>query len=148
MGRISNLFSLGLFLLFLVGCSANRPASRSLVVSFTAQEANAFAGGAIVRVQNPSTGIYSDIELSSSPYSVSIADGTWNIYFVGFSGPGDWQGATNCGGSTGVNLASSTTAINILIAPAICAGAPYSTIIAKKIGVWDQSLWNQTKWGP
>ncbi len=147
MGKISKNLMLFTCLAFFFACSGKKASPRTLEVFLGSLSSSSFAGGAIVRIENTSNGSYTDIELSSAPYTFSLQDGTWNIYFIGFDGPTQWQGTTNCGGAIGVNLTASTAEINITAKPALCAGAPYTELISGKTSTWDQALWGQAKWG-
>lgn len=147
MGMFSKTFFYLLLVSLLAGCSGKPSTPRNLEVSFAAEVAATASGGAIVRIQNAVTGTSVDVELSAPPFTVSVADGKWNFYFVGFAGPGAWAGGTQCGGALAVDLGPTTTDINITIGAAACASAPYPTLIATKVSNWDQAIWDQSKWG-
>ena len=146
MDKFSKFFLCLLLVCLLSSCSGKPSSSRNLEISFAAEVANE-SGGAIVRVQNAATGTFIDVELSAPPYTVSVADGIWNFYFVAFSGPTAWAGTTKCGGAPNLVLAPATTDINITISAGTCTSVPYPTIIATKVAIWDQAIWDQSKWG-
>lgn len=134
----------GCLLIGLTACSGKPAGSRDLEVTSNFLVSQDFVGGAIVRVENPSNSTFTDYDLSTPPFVVSIADGVWNIYVLGVTS----EGVAFCGGSSNLNLASDTASINISATEQNCDSAPYTTLKSKKIATWDQSLWDQAKWGP
>jgi hypothetical protein len=147
MGMPLKIFATFLIGIFLSGCTGKPASSRKLEVSFGALEAGNVGGGAILRVENAATGAYTDVDLTVPPFSVMVADGKWNFYFVGFLGPGSWAGGTECGGALGVTLGPTTSAIDITVNAGNCGSSPYTALIATKVSKWDKAIWNQAKWG-
>jgi hypothetical protein len=148
MGIVPKLTLFSLIFILVSACSKQQGSPRNLAVSVLNLGSSQFAGGALVRIENLADGTITESELTEAPYTVSLKDGNWNIYFVGFAGPSQWQGASYCGGAEGINLTPATLEVNITANLTNCSSEPYSTMIAGKTSTWDQAIWDQSTWGP
>jgi hypothetical protein len=81
-----------------------------------------------------------------------IPYGHWQLYMVGFEGPGTWSGNTYCGTIEDIIVDLPEMSLNIVINSSNCSSEPYSTMINDKQtagqGVWGSSLWGSGTWGP
>jgi hypothetical protein len=104
-------------------------------------------GGAILKLVNSTSGEVITMDLTTSPYTAIIPNGTWNMYIVGFVGPALWQGATYCGENS-KTLNGNDVDITINATTQTCSNSPYTLLIATKISAWDASLWDVSQWRP
>lgn len=111
-----------------------------------------FAGGASLKLVNAKTGEAVNHDLTY-PYRVLIPHGTWNMYLVGYEGPGAWSGPQQCGSLKNVDFYDPSVEVTIYVGTSNCTAEPFPSIIAEKTSSlpeaqWDNSQWDQAKWGP
>lgn len=147
MAMYSKILTCFLVAVLVSGCTGKPAKPRSLEINTSAIVVNNVDGGVVVRVENAVTGIYTDVSLTTAPFTVLVADGKWNFYLVGFFGPGEWGGTTECGGALDLELGPNTTDIDILVSNENCANSPYSTLISDKVSKWDSATWDTSTWG-
>jgi len=132
----------------LSGCSKNaKPRTFTLFSGRSSLNGIEILGGAILKLVNSTSGEVVTMDLTTSPYTAIIPNGTWSMYLVGFVGPSLWQGATYCG-ETNKTLDGNDLDITINALATNCANSPYKLLIATKISAWDSSLWDVSPWGP
>lgn len=140
-------------LLLLVACSQSKQSDTALVVSMSALVSDlSFPGGASLKLVNTKTGEVIKQDLSY-PYRVLIPHGTWSMYLVGYEGSDPWAGPQQCGSLLNVDFYNADAEVTILVGTSNCSADPFPSIIAEKtsslpVGQWENSQWDQAKWGP
>jgi hypothetical protein len=145
--KMSSFLALLIAALFLQSCSKQVEQARQLEISFGANTANTYPGGALLRMVNGSE--VRDMELISPPYTVTLPNGTWNFHFVGFEGTTLWQGTMRCGSALSVQLSGENREVNLNMLKSSCLdpNSPFPEMSATK-ATWNQTLWGQARWRP
>lgn len=132
-------------------CSKSaKPRNFKLVLGNITATGVSIDGGGGVKLVNTITKEELILKFKTAPYVVTIPNGTWDIYVVGYLGPGLWQGANYCGGITGKVLDGNDTDITINATQTNCLNSPYPALILKlnsenswDFGLWDQAIWSK-----
>lgn len=132
-------------------CSKSaKPRNFKLVLGAVTASGISIDGGGGVKLVNVTTKEELILKFKASPYVVTIPNGTWDIYAVGFQGPALWQGTTYCGGVVGKVLDGNDTDVTINATAANCLIDPYPILILKiksenswDTGMWDKAIWSQ-----
>ena len=107
-------------------------------------------GGAYVETSDISNNAKTIIKLDAE-YSAMIANGSYNLLFVTFTGPAQHGGLIYCGKVTNANFSASGESLNVTITKEACIQPIYSELIKKIIGNshfnWDSAKFDQGIWG-
>ncbi len=111
---------------------------------------NNFDGGALLRLVGG--GETHNFELTQSNV-IELPKGTWTIYFVGFAGPSNFTGGTDCRKLPNVVLSEDSHTINFAAGSNCINDTVASNMITTKNpdglkGTWGSSKWNDTLWAP
>jgi hypothetical protein len=142
-----------LSLLFLMASCARSPQTETrLEISFGSLNGGAFyPGGLFLEIYNSETELSHRFELTNS-YTVELPVGLWSFRVVGFHGPGQWQGTTECGGVENVDLSGESATVAIKVSPLNCSETGYLAMLAAKnaapTAFWDTAKWDQATWAP
>lgn len=125
-------------LLLLVACGGKRsPETKAdlrfsvgAVVNGVQMDGGIFMEG--VRYDNENVEVESLLIDLPPDHLVSLPSGSWDMHFVGYTGPSEWSGTTYCGVLLGVNLDQPDATLNIDINQANCANEPYATLITDR----------------
>jgi len=104
-----------------------------------------------VNVSNPAIPTSTDYKMFAD-HSAYIPYGTWDMFFVGFSGPNNFEGTKYCGSLLNSNLNAPNQSFNVDLLQSNCTVEPYLTIISdiqtSSNGIWGTANWDQKTWGP
>lgn len=154
---IKNILLLILFLISFA-CSKTNTTKSNFVISLANLSAGqTFNGGGLLQIKNVSTGEIKSFDMTTNNV-VTIPNGTWDMFFVGFQGASAWQGPHLCGFVNSIELSGPEKTVEITANPGNCSNSPYVAMITSKGGAlaatvkWDDpdTKWDEanTKWGP
>lgn len=140
-----------LFLLLGSACSKGKETESKFIVSLSSLSAGmTFNGGAILKIIDPVTKVSTSYELTTSNV-VNLPHGKWSMYLIGFEGATAWTGPYKCGVVHDVVLSLDAQTVEIIV-NSDCSQAPFNNIISAKTPsvpvTWDNSKWDEAKWGP
>ncbi len=132
-------------ILFFAACS-KQPNSRKLQVFHADLTGDDLSGGAVVILKNMVTEVESTYEFSSTPYDLIIPEGKWSFRFVGFQGPGKWQGAIHCG-ATEATLQPGDADVNITLT-SVCNTAVFVDMVNSRSPRFDYATFDNSAFAP
>lgn len=141
---------IGLLILLTNSCSKSAAPRNFKLVLGAEVTGLTINGGAIAKLVNTVTGENFIVKMNAAPYETVIPNGTWDIYLVGFAGPGSWQGSTYCGGQMAQVLSGADADVTISANQQNCYNTPYPILISAvtaPASSWDSGLWEQATWG-
>lgn len=111
--------------LVLIGC-AKAPSPRNLEVSNSfVIGSNGFTGGLVVVGEGPAGAKFVSTAASGLSVNISLVNGTWNFYLVGWDGAEKFKGEVHCAAET-IVLDSNTTDIYLKVNTANCANSAFT----------------------
>lgn len=115
--------------------AAKGPAERPREIAlFTAANLSAsLPGGILLKITDTNTNASTSFNLTS-PFNVSIPDGSYTVDVVGYTGASPYSGTPLCGSVSGLSLLASTARINVTLNQS-CSNAVYTTMIASSPGM-------------
>lgn len=146
-----NIILMILFLLLGSACSKGKETESKFIVSLSALSAGmTFNGGALLKIIDPVTKVATSYELTTSNV-VKLPHGKWSMYLVGFEGATAWSGPYKCGVVHDVVLSLEAQTVEIIV-NSDCTQTPFNNMISAKTPsnpvTWDNSKWDEAKWGP
>jgi hypothetical protein len=155
-------FSFLALMILLGGCSASKSKSRALEISLGALSTSVFAGGLKLKIVNKISGEVTLKDISDSSYKLTLPNGTYDFFVVGFDGPAAFQGAHYCGSQVDQVFAGIDVSISINALETNCSSSSYATMIpaapttptppttpSNPNNEWDTALWDSapSTWG-
>jgi hypothetical protein len=142
---LKSLLHLLIFAVIFVGCS-KEPNSRKLQVFHADLTGDDLDGGAVLVLKNMVTNVETTYEFTSTPYDLTIPEGTWGFLFVGFEGPNKREGNIHCG-ATQATLTPGEADVNITISSA-CNTIAFQDIINSKSPRFDYATFDHSNFAP